>query len=62
MTKKQVFYYLDKMINQIANEKNSENLKLLQDCNDLISKYLQGFNVTNEAHKLYLKIGKQLKK
>ena len=60
MKEKELLLYLDEIINEISDKKNIENLKLLQNCSDLISKYLQGYNIETEAKKLYIKINKHL--
>ena len=60
MKEKELLLYLDEIINEISDKKNIENLKLLQNCSDLISKYLQGYNIDAEAKKLYIKINEHL--
>lgn len=60
MKEKELLLYLDEIINEISDKKNIENLKLLQNCSYLISKYLQGYNIETEAKKLYIKINKHL--
>ena len=60
MKEKETLLHLNSIINKAAIEKNIKNLKILQNCSDLISKYLQGFNIDTEAKKLYIEINKHL--